>query len=189
LTPLTPPNPFGEDARLRRLLASRDERAAVQRALAGVRGVTCLVQIMINIPGLPKSLERDFEAMRSAGDILLDAIGSSPAVGVFLRNYAGPAGILAFAHPCARDIKTAAMRVEDENEWGRAFDMDVITSTGQLSRTSLGGRARSCALCGEPAKICARERRHPVTELREEIRRLLSLVPQTRRPSDNFSIS
>jgi holo-ACP synthase CitX len=170
---------------LRRLLASRDERAFVQRIMLGHGGVDFAVQVSLNVPGLPKRMDKDAEAVGYVAGLLFAEMSVTPSASVFLCNCAGAAAIAAFAGDPA-EAKRAAVQVDEGYEWGRAFDIDVITSSGPLERTALGFEPRRCLLCPEAAKICALERTHGVSELREEIRRLLRLVPlRNRRREDN----
>ncbi len=68
--------------------------------------------------------------------------------------------------------KTAALK--SEPSLGRLFDLDVIRPDGrQVSRTELGLPQRLCLICGNPAKDCARSRRHTVAELQEKTRSIL----------------
>jgi holo-ACP synthase CitX len=163
------------------LLAGREERAWVQKFILGVGGVKCAVQISLNVPGLPKRLPGDEEAVASARRFFLRGFGKSPSFFAVLRNGAGVAEIFPFAVD-AGEVKKRAIETEDGYEWGRAFDIDVITETGQLSRESLGKEPRVCLLCGKPAKICAREAVHNSDVLRAEVIRLLFLAcSETRR--------
>ncbi len=64
--------------------------------------------------------------------------------------------------------------IKKEPSLGRLFDLDVIRPDGtQVGRTELGLPQRLCLLCGNPAKDCARSRRHTVAELQEKTRSIL----------------
>ncbi|SVK53048.1 2'-(5''-triphosphoribosyl)-3'-dephospho-CoA:apo-citrate lyase [Acinetobacter baumannii] len=43
-----------------------------------------------------------------------------------------------------------------------------------LSRRDIGLPARRCLLCGQPAKICARQRRHGSEQLLQEMERMFN---------------
>ncbi len=63
-------------------------------------------------------------------------------------------------------VKQITCEIEDESELGRLFDMDVIREDGKkVDRSELGLLPRTCIICGEPAKGCARNRTHTVEEL------------------------
>jgi holo-ACP synthase CitX len=157
------------------LLAGRDARAQAQKFILGVRGVTCAIQISLNIPGLPKDISGGAEAVAAARGFFLNILAAELLFCVVLRGASGIAEIFPFAGD-AVEAKKAAIVAEDGREWGRVFDIDVITEKGPLSRESLGGRPRSCLLCEKPAKVCAREAGHPLGELRAEFIRLLRLA-------------
>jgi holo-ACP synthase len=158
-----------------RVLSGREERALVQKFLLGARGVSYVLQISLNIPGMPKKMLGDESAISAALSLFSCAIPDRPFSAVFMSNHAGKAGILSFGGD-ARLAKAAAVEIEERHEWGRAIDADVITTGGHISRSSLGKNTRTCFLCGEPAAICARSRAHGVTDLRAEVLRLLGLA-------------
>ncbi|MDR1510609.1 MAG: citrate lyase holo-[acyl-carrier protein] synthase [Synergistaceae bacterium] len=157
------------------LLAGREERAWTQKFMLGVGGVNCVVQISLNIPGLPKNISGDAETVAATRRFFLAELASAPPFRVILLNGAGAAEIFPLAGDAA-EAKKIAIMMEDGHEWGRVFDIDVITETGPLSRESFGERPRSCLLCEKPAKVCAREARHPSEDLRAEVIRLLHLA-------------
>ena len=78
------------------------------------------------------------------------------------------------------EIKRLTAELEDQDAIGRLFDMDVINENGRkLDREELGLPERTCLLCGQPAKICARSRTHTVAQLQEETSRMLSAFFRT----------
>jgi holo-ACP synthase len=164
----------GEGA-VARILSGREERAQAQKFLLGVRGVSYVLQISLNIPGMPKGMPGDGYALSRALAMFLDAVLDRPFSAVFLSNHAGNAEILSFGGDAAL-AKAAAVEIEEAHEWGRIIDADVITRDGHISRSSLGKNQRKCLLCGKPAGICARSRAHGVTDLRAEVLRLLGLA-------------
>ncbi|MDR3166098.1 MAG: citrate lyase holo-[acyl-carrier protein] synthase, partial [Synergistaceae bacterium] len=98
-----------------------------------------------------------------------------PSASVQLRNHAGFACLMPFRGD-ARHAKETAISVEEGADWGRAFDIDVITAEGALSGNDFGRARRKCFLCGESAKVCARAGTHDMGKLREEALRLLALA-------------
>jgi holo-ACP synthase CitX len=162
-----------------RLLASREERAYVQGFLMSCAGTDFVIQISLNLPGLPKSVPGDAEAIFFASRFLLGRIRDIPSASVRLRNHAGLACLMSFRGDSRRAKKTA-ISVEEDAVWGRAFDIDVITAGGILPGIDFGRAQRKCFLCDENAKLCARTGAHDLEKLREEALRLLALV--SRRP-------
>jgi holo-ACP synthase CitX len=156
------------------LLGAREERSWTQRQfLSAADTPQCVVQISLNVPGLPKRMDRDAAAVREARKIFLKDLGITSSFEVSLSNYAGIAHLMFFARIDARHVKKSAISVEEGSEAGRALDVDVITPSGSVSRSDLGITPRKCVICGEEAKVCARARAHPADEVRDVIGRLL----------------
>ncbi|MDR1134238.1 MAG: citrate lyase holo-[acyl-carrier protein] synthase [Synergistaceae bacterium] len=163
----------GED--IYRLLDSREERVYVQGFLMSFAGTDFVVQISLNLPGIPKNVPGDAEAVFFAFRLLFDRLGYFPSASVQLRNHAGFVCSMPFRGDPGR-AKKAAVSVEEGYDWGRVFDIDVITAGGTLSGVSFGRAQRKCFLCPESAKVCARAGTHDMGKLREEALRLLALA-------------
>ncbi|MDR3076232.1 MAG: citrate lyase holo-[acyl-carrier protein] synthase [Synergistaceae bacterium] len=160
---------------LAHLLSAREERAYAQKFLLGIRGVSCVLQISLNVPGVPKNMPEGDSALALAVSMFLASCDAGSLGRVSLLNSAGRAELIALGRDAA-EVKAAAVEIEEREEWGRAIDADVITELGPVSRTSIGKYPRRCLLCDEPAKTCARARGHGIDELREEVLRLLALA-------------
>lgn len=62
----------------------------------------------------------------------------------------------------AAQLKSRMCQIEESDELGRLFDIDVIDTDGtHLSRDS----ERPCLICGGPVRACARSRTHSAAEL------------------------
>lgn len=84
-------------------------------------------------------------------------------------------------HADAQRVKDCAIQLEVQQPIGRLWDIDVLDTQGRiLSRRSLGLAERRCLLCSQPAKICARQRRHSSDELLQEMERMLNDALATR---------
>ena len=164
------------DDYMNRVLSGREERALVQKTLLGARGVSFLLQISLNIPGVPKDVPEGARVLSFAAGAFAEKFRERPSVRICISNEAGRAEIFSFGGD-AVSAKTSAIEIEEGYDWGRAIDADIITPGGPLSRSLLGKEPRRCLLCGEVAKICARSRAHDICELRTEAIRLLRLVP------------
>jgi phosphoribosyl-dephospho-CoA transferase len=142
---------------LERLLSGRDQRALLQGHI--LRDFDVVVQVSLNIPGLPKAMTGDRELVSLVLERICSAsilTGSRPRILFFLDNGAGFAGMTGI------------------KEWGPVVDVDVITRKGAIHRKSLTGGERPCLLCGMPAKDCARSRRHEFPDLRGAFQKLLT---------------
>ena len=160
---------------LEELLAGREERASLQNSLLQCSDFVC--QITLNIPGVPKRIENDEEAVSQYALKFLKLYAQSVTERRELENGAGFAILMGFIGDAVK-AKRAAAELEEGTAAGRAFDIDIITKDGPISRTALGLPERACLLCGQNAKQCARERRHGAEELREAIRKLLKEAVQ-----------
>lgn len=71
-------------------------------------------------------------------------------------------------------IKKITCGIEESSPIGRLFDFDVIAPDGRkIGRKEAGFPERACLICGKPAKICARSRSHPLSELAFETTKIL----------------
>ena len=164
------------------VLAGRDKRAAVQIEMLCSANDCCpqrtepfICQIALNIPGYPKRIRLDEEAVEKwSADFMLE-LGIKPLEERRLANGAGYCWIASFKGDriTAGRAKRLAVAIEEKSPAGRLFDIDIITSSGSISRNLLGLPQRKCLLCGNKAKICARSSTHPIEELRKEYVRLL----------------
>ena len=172
------------DESLIALLQGREERAALQSSL--LARSDSVLQISINVPGLPKRIEGDEAALVRAECLVRESLGQQAAERAVLCNAAGVALILAFTGTNLIELKKIAVMTEEKEPWGRALDIDVITAGHQLSRSDIGLPPRLCLLCKQEAKVCARAQSHPADALRDRVRLLLSMCQS---PSFNRSIS
>ena len=71
-------------------------------------------------------------------------------------------------------IKKAMCEIEEADRLGRIFDIDVIKTDGtKVSREEFGMGPRKCLMCEEEAHFCARNRTHKVSDMVEEIKRII----------------
>lgn len=160
------------------LLKGREERASLQKFLLQISPT--VLQISLNIPGLPKHLENDALAIQKTEAALREA-GIRPVAKITLTNAAGLCLLLSCSKP-AREAKRISVSLEENLPWGRALDLDVLTVSGPFSREMLGLPPRDCLLCGDAAKACARSGRHAVEEVRVEVTALLASCVKHRDP-------
>ena len=75
----------------------------------------------------------------------------------------------------AEAIKTALVRFEETSACGDLIDADVMTEAGEeVSRIAVGGRERTCLVCGKnAARICAKSNAHTREETIGKIRNIL----------------
>ena len=161
------------------VLSGRDERAARQRELLERRSSPSFVcQIALNIPGYPKRMPRDKAAVENFLKRFLKEYGEGYIDGGYVENGAGVCWIGLFDDGGfeAFIAKGCAVAVEEAAAGGRAADIDVITRDGVISRSNIKRPQRKCIICGGDAKVCSREARHSVEELRAKTEALLKAV-------------
>ncbi|HWR40185.1 MAG TPA: citrate lyase holo-[acyl-carrier protein] synthase [Patescibacteria group bacterium] len=140
------------------VLAAKEARQARQ-CLFRQRYEKTLVSLTINMPGPVKdgALVRRLAA-QAATDVnrCLTVVAEERA---YLPT--GPEILLAVEQD-GPATKTVAMELEEAVPFARLLDLDVFDREGrQLSRRDLPGSGeRGCLVCGGPALICMRERRH-----------------------------
>ena len=73
------------------------------------------------------------------------------------------------------EIKRMAADIEEADEAGRLFDLDVLCPDGsKVDRREIGLPGRSCLICGGDARACARSRSHTLEELRTKTNQILT---------------
>ncbi len=172
---------------LTELLKSRENRAAYQQELLEKYGGV-LVSFTLNIPGpvkdspayrgaLYEGMERMKSALEDMGGVKLYFMQhrflTTGSEGYFCVNGDEDHRTPEDVEKLAVGVKRAAVAIEEGSRLGRLFDIDVLTKNGGISRQRLGAAPRTCLLCGEDAKVCARGRRHSMEELLAEIAGIL----------------
>ncbi|AWZ43976.1 citrate lyase holo-[acyl-carrier protein] synthase [Latilactobacillus sakei] len=165
------------------VLNNRDQRVELQNQLVADASQTqSVVALKLNIPGPIKNnadLTRLFLAGLAAFKQKLVVVRQ-----IDWSKSTGPETFLIVeGSPLA--IKKQAAIFEDRHALGRLFDIDVLIWQSDLqqvqpiSRQALGQPTRRCLLCEQPAKVCARSRRHTVAELQAAINQQYQLFMET----------
>ncbi len=151
------------EATLADVLAAREKRVACQHDLLARFGkpVVCLT---LNIAGPVKVNAETAYAFRVGANRLtegLKTMGFPVLAEETLASVAGKEWLAAVDAP-APALKRLCVSLEELDELGRLFDMDVIAPDGwKLER----GAERRCLVCGLPGRGCASRRVHPVAEI------------------------
>jgi len=66
-------------------------------------------------------------------------------------------------------LKKELIKLEESHPLGRLIDLDVIDSSGGISRKDLGYSGRLCLICKNEAHYCVRSRKHSLKEVLEAI--------------------
>lgn len=145
------------------MLTARDARAARQADFLGRYGMP-LISFTMNIAGDVKVDEAIRRAFREGERRIRREL---ERMNVSIADYAETTAFTGFEALWAVDadaalLKVRMCRIEEQDELGRLFDIDVIDTDGShLSR----GNERPCLICGGPVRACARSRRHSAEEL------------------------
>lgn len=163
----------GPTLTMEQILLSRSERTKQQRIFLAQGGMS-LLSFTMNIPGNIKQ----FPAAKNAFEIGFKTLQERLPLGSILTRFqrhflTGSEGLLLLSLP-ALEVKKLAVELEDFHPLGRLFDMDVLSQDGNaISRTELGIKPRTCLICNENAKICARSRAHSHEVLQQKIVQIL----------------
>ena len=157
----------GKEASLGEILDAREKRGETQRGLLKEKGAS-LVSFTLNIPGPVKVFpfagwlfdtgDRLIRQMvrREGGEILCSREN---------RENTGLEGFYLLDLP-PRTVKKNLTMAEEEHPLGRLFDFDVLDGRGKkISRQEMGFPERACLICGGPAFLCSRSRKHSAREV------------------------
>ena len=158
---------------LQQILDAREKRAMRQKELADIYQKPMLCFTM-NIAGPVKNSPLIREGFELGIRELELQLGRVKADIVFRETWVEATGNEAFyvidIHPFL--LKQLACELEDAEEAGRLFDMDVLIPDAgpgggirKIGRSELGLPERRCLVCGKPARECSSRRIHPVEEL------------------------
>lgn len=164
------------EASLQEILDAREARAQRQQALLNTYQKP-LICFTMNIPG-PVKLDRDVAIGFFVGCRLLRDTLPKDRV-LYTRAYREHTGCEAYfvVDMPARELKQLTVEIEDADQVGRLFDMDVLDTDGtKISRESLGYPSRKCLLCDQDAMVCGSRRVHSAEQLRERTDFLLYLA-------------
>ena len=157
-----------EEVSLQEMLAARERRCYLQTQLLH-QYKKSLISFTLNIPGPVKVLTDVPEAFASGCQRIETLLKDRLVLIQHMETIKEKTGYEAFYSVDANPdfIKELMVSLEDQDRLGRLFDIDVLRPDG--SKVS-----RTCLLCGQPAHVCSRSRRHSVAELTAEIGKILS---------------
>ena len=157
------------------LLDAREARTRRRLALVEQYG-GAIVTVTMNIPGPDKTSVRYARAFRKFLDALSVFWKGRDPLARHAGTFESAAGMEAHLATSlgGNEAKSLAVEFEQSHPWGRCFDVDVLDAAGApISRSAFGLPERRCLCCGRPARLCARERTHPLSELLAAIDSLL----------------
>ena len=157
------------------MLEAREVRVLRQQALMEQYALP-VISFSLNIAGPVKNgpvIRRTFrEGLSRLGDAL--RAGRMDVAHQEEVDQATGCEAILVIQAASRDIKRLCVELEDEDQLGRLFDMDVLDPDGsKLDRESFGHPPRPCLVCGKAGKGCASRRLHTVEELQGVTRRIM----------------
>lgn len=164
-----------KDVSLLEMMNARELRCQLQQHLLH-KYKKPLICLTLNIPGPVKMLPGVPKAYEAGCRRIEESLKKNLMLIEHLNTIKEKTGYEAFYSVDASPefIKEHMIALEDQDELGRLFDIDVLRLDGtKVSREELGLAARSCLLCKEPAHACSRSRAHSVAELVARITEIL----------------
>ena len=150
----------------------REARAAKQKQLIREHGLP-VVCFTMNIAGPIKyspAIEICFNLGVEQLLLTLGMFNAKPVHEEYHIDHTGCEAFFCFSGLNARMLKAQAVKLEENWDFGRLFDIDVIDKNGEKLGRS---KARKCLICERPAAECARNRTHTVEELQAKTKELL----------------
>lgn len=148
------------------MLEAREKRVERQEKL--LKECSCLVCFTMNIAGPFKISDCIMRAYAEGVEKIYRLLEQNGVEIIKAEQIIEKTGVESYIalHQNPYKIKQLMVRIEDNFELGRLFDIDVIKSDGEkVSRADIGMDGRSCMICGSEGSGCARSRRHSVEEL------------------------
>ncbi|MBR2208076.1 MAG: citrate lyase holo-[Synergistaceae bacterium] len=162
----------GNEINLSQMLARREARANEQRNFLEKYHAP-LISFSMNIPGPIKTNEKIRAAFYEGKNLILESLADIKAAvndSIEIHKDTGDELLISVDKATPEVLKEAAIKIENENKFGRLFDIDIIDSNGKkLSRENF----RKCLICDRQAQECARSRSHSVKEMQDAIEKLL----------------
>lgn len=163
----------GIEINLSQMLARREARANEQKNFLEKYNAP-LISFSMNIPGPIKTNEKIRAAFNDGKNLILEALANLDANIndlIEIHEDTGDELLISVSKINPEKLKDAAVKIENENKFGRLFDIDVIDSGGRkLSRQNF----RKCLICGRQAQECARSRNHTIKEMQDAVEKILN---------------
>ena len=162
----------GNEIDLAQMLARREARVNEQRLFLNKYNAP-LISFSMNIPGPIKTNELIRKAFDLGKNLLLNALENAHAVineCVEVHEATGDELLLSVKNIAPEELKGLTMKIENDSNLGRLFDIDVIDAEGnKLSRKTF----RTCLICKKQAQECARSRTHTVKEMQDAVEAMI----------------
>ncbi|MBR1855701.1 MAG: citrate lyase holo-[Oribacterium sp.] len=166
---------YSHEVTVPEMMEARDHRVEMQKAIIERTGLP-VVCFMLNVPG-PHKVSKDFYlAFQKGVERIVNKLEEYSLGIVYRKTEEIVTGYVFYASVDSDpvSIKKAMCEIEEADRLGRIFDIDVIKTDGtKVSREEFGMGPRKCLMCEEEAHFCARNRTHKVSDMVEEIKRII----------------
>ena len=165
----------GQEINLAQMLTRREKRSEEQKFFLD-KYKSPLISFSMNIPGPVKTNLLIRKAFDTGKNLILDSLAEIHAKindSIETHENTGDELLLSISNIPPDELKNLSLKIENNSQIGRLFDIDVIDSNGvKLSRKIF----RKCLICDKQAQECARSRSHTVKEMQDSIMKLLQEV-------------
>ena len=157
----------GQEASLEEILDGRERRGEIQRELLTRKGAS-LVSFTLNIPGPVKVFPFAIWLFETGDRLIRQMVKEEQGEILQSREKRENMGLEGFylLDLAPEKVKRNLSIAEENHPLGRLFDFDVLDRWGRkVSRQELGFPERKCLICGGPAFLCSRSRKHSAKEV------------------------
>lgn len=162
-----------ERVELDQLLASRDQRWALERKLLSEGNGCVLIVLTVIMPGAVKRDARSQIIANAAVEAIANEFQIHP---MLKRDLVTGYEAYWLVGGDELSVKKRTCNIEETHFLGRLFDIDVIASKGTpVSRQSVGLEPRRCLICDREARFCMRNHTHTQEDLQNKINEILRL--------------
>ena len=153
-------------ATLMEILDAKELRVQKQNELL-TEGST-LICFTLNIPGAYKRSSLFDKGFQQGCELILQQLHWHGIRIQKEEKNASPAGLELYilCNADAMHIKRLMVQIEENDQFGRLLDIDVLKNDGcKISRSDIGMNPRRCLICDDRAAACGRSRKHSYEEL------------------------
>lgn len=161
----------GVDISLEALLQAREDRAFLQQQLLAKYQKTLLSFTLTAVGSVKKNELYDYLFAKGLENLTacFNHLNIKPIEALIRPLETGHEALFVLAIEAAT-LKSEMIALEDSSPLSRLWDFDVIDKNGKLlSRAKFDFPPRSCLLCEQEAKVCARHRTHAIDEILAEM--------------------
>lgn len=162
---------------LEQVLLAKEQRVQNQQSVIN-QYQTPIISLTLVIPGPVKNSPAAKFLFKQAINTIHQMLMENNLPIVYEKHEQAVTGFEAIiAVDCiATHLKQLCIEIEHNHPLGRLWDIDIIDPITQMSipRTGFELKPRKCLICGDNAKACGRGRRHSVTEIFNEMTKIIN---------------